>query len=90
MTCLIEEPFHTANNIIIATTNASRAIDSSRANDKMPVDIKSPLADGFLEIDSTNDENNLPKPKPTPNNGNTAIPAANNFTDATSTLYLIN
>lgn len=82
--CLVVESCYTANKIIIATTNASNAIDSNKANDNIPVDIKSLLADGFLEIDSTNEENKRPKPSPTPNNGNTASPAANNFTAATS------
>jgi hypothetical protein len=70
--------------MIIATTNAKRAIDSINAKHNIPVDIRSFFADGFLDIDFMREENRLPSPNPTPNKAITAIPAPINLAAATS------
>lgn len=75
------------NSIIIATTNASNAIDSIKAKHNIPVDIKSFLAEGFLAIEFIRDENKFPNPRPTPNNAMTASPAPINFAAAASILF---
>jgi hypothetical protein len=46
--------------------------------------MRSFLADGFLAIEFTRDENKFPSPTPTPNKARTAIPAPINFAAAAS------
>lgn len=78
---------HYVNKIIIATTKARSAIDSIKAKQSIPVDIKSFLADGFRAMEFIKDENKLPRPRPTPNNATTAIPAPINFAAAASIYF---
>ena len=68
----------------MATTKANNAMDSNKANDNILLDFNSLAAEGLRAIDSVNVANNLPNPNPTPNNGNTAIPAPINFAASTS------
>jgi hypothetical protein len=81
--------FFQENKIIIATTKASKAIDSIRAKHNIPVDTRSFLADGFLDIDFISEENRFPSPNPTPNKAITDIPAPINFAAATSIFTLL-
>ena len=65
--------------MIMATTNAKRAIDSINANESILADIKSFLADGFLAMELIRDEKRFPNPIPTPANETTAMPAPINL-----------
>jgi hypothetical protein len=61
--------------IIIATTNAKRAMDSVNANPIIPIGKTSSLADGLRAIAVIRFEKILPNPIPTPNSANIANPA---------------
>ena len=73
--------------MIIATTNANKAIDSIKAKHNIPVDTRSFLAEGFLAIDWIRDENKFPSPIPTPNRAMTDIPAPINLAAPASIVH---